>query len=104
MSLQGHALTKSFLIVSRFGKLRLYGLVRVGRDRHSWQELECFLFPEMLICVKEKKGITPQYVDGNSKRKLTRCHLKGSIVIKKHLKNVESLAGTYVVAKPTCSC
>ncbi|KAI4160780.1 MAG: hypothetical protein LQ342_005493 [Letrouitia transgressa] len=75
---------------SRFGKLRLYGTVRVGKDRQSWQELECFLFTEMLICVKEKRGAPPQYADGNSKRKLTRCTLKGSILIKKHLKHVES--------------
>ena len=74
----------------RFGKLRLYGTVRVGKDRQSWQELECFLFAEMLICVKEKKGAAPQYAEGNAKRKLTRCTLKGSILIKKHLKNVES--------------
>lgn len=62
----------------------------MGKDRQSWQELECFLFAEMLICVKEKKGAPPQYADGNSKRKLTRCTLKGSILIKKHLKHVES--------------
>ena len=77
----------------RFGRLRLYGTVRVGKDRQSWQELECFLFAEMLICVKEKKGAPPQYADGNSKRKLTRCTLKGSILIKKHLKHVESNPG-----------
>ncbi|MCJ1282275.1 hypothetical protein MMC26_001598 [Xylographa opegraphella] len=75
---------------SRFGKLRLHGTIRVGRDRQSWQELECFLFAEMLICIKEKKGAVPQYADGNSKRKLTRCTLKGSILIKKHLRQVES--------------
>ncbi|KAL8753483.1 MAG: hypothetical protein Q9184_005410 [Pyrenodesmia sp. 2 TL-2023] len=74
----------------RFGKLRLYGTVRVGKDRQSWQELECFLFTEMLICVKEKRGAPPQYANGNSKRKLTRCTLKGSILIKKHLKHVDS--------------
>ncbi|KAL8920813.1 MAG: hypothetical protein Q9172_004319 [Xanthocarpia lactea] len=74
----------------RFGKLRLYGTVRVGKDRQSWQELECFLFTEMLICVKEKKGAPSQYADGNSKRNLTRCTLKGSILIKKHLKHVDS--------------
>lgn len=74
----------------RFGKLRLFGTVRVGKDRQSWQELECFLFAEMLICVKEKKGAPPQYADGNPRRKLTRCTLKGSILIKKHLKHVES--------------
>lgn len=44
----------------------------------------------MLICVKEKKGAPPQYAEGDSKRKLTRCTLKGSILIKKHLKHVES--------------
>ncbi|KAL9026310.1 MAG: hypothetical protein Q9196_005006 [Gyalolechia fulgens] len=74
----------------RFGKLRLYGTVRVGKDRQSWQELECFLFTEMLICVKEKRGAPAQYAEGNSKRKLTRCTLKGSILIKKHLKHVDA--------------
>ncbi|KAL8725620.1 MAG: hypothetical protein Q9181_006349 [Wetmoreana brouardii] len=74
----------------RFGKLRLYGTVRVSKDRQSWQELECFLFTEMLICVKEKRGAPPQYADGNSKRKLTRCTLRGSILIKKHLKHVDA--------------
>lgn len=78
------------LTFDRFGKLRLFGTVRVGKDRQSWQELECFLFAEMLICVKEKKGAPPQHADGNLKRKLTRCTLKGSILIKKHLKHVES--------------
>ena len=79
-----------YLTHCRFGKLRLYGTVRVGKDRQSWQELECFLFAEMLICVKEKKGAPAQYVEGNASRKLTRCTLKGSILIKKHLKHVES--------------
>lgn len=82
-----------FLTACRFGKLRLYGTIRVGKDRQSWQELECFLFAEMLICVKEKKGAPTQYADGNSKRKMTRCTLKGSILIKKHLKRVDSNPG-----------
>ena len=90
-----HAATLSapcntYLTSRRFGRLRLYGTVRVGKDRQSWQELECFLFAEMLICVKEKKGAPPQFAEGNSTRKLTRCTLKGSILIKKHLKHVES--------------
>jgi Mg-chelatase subunit ChlD len=55
----------------------------------------------MLICVKEKKGPPPQFVDGgSSKRKTTRCTLKGSILIKKHLKQVESSPG----AKCTVPC
>ena len=73
----------------RFGKLRLYGTIRVGKDKQSWQELECFLFAEMLICVKEKKVALPQqWDDPNPGRKTTRCTLKGSILIKKHLNEV----------------
>ena len=53
----------------------------------SWQELECFLFAEMLICVKEKKVQTSPQWD-NAARKNTRCTLKGSILIKKHLNEV----------------
>lgn len=76
---------------NRFGKLRLHGQVRVGKDRESWQELECYLFGEMLICVKEKKvPDAQQYDDHSGKRKPTRCTLKGSILIKKHLKAIES--------------
>ena len=73
---------------SRFGKLRLYGTIRVGKDKLQWQELECYLFAEMLICVKEKKG--SGYDPGRAERgeKGTRCTLKGSILIKKHLEGV----------------
>jgi hypothetical protein len=72
----------------RFGNLRLHGVVRVGKDRQSWQELECYLFGEMLICVKEKKTNQPPIIL-DSGRKVTRCTLKGSILIKKHLKQVQ---------------
>ncbi|KAH9867825.1 hypothetical protein IAQ61_007129 [Plenodomus lingam] len=76
---------------SRFGKLRLHGHIRVGKDRQSWQELECYLFSEMLICVKEKKvAPQPQWdVLGAAADKKTKCTLKGSILIKKHLIQVE---------------
>jgi hypothetical protein len=61
----------------------------VGKDKQSWQELECFLFAEMLICVKEKKVAIPQWEDPMSTTKKTsRCTLKGSILIKKHLNEV----------------
>ena len=73
----------------RFGRLRLYSTIRVGKDRQSWQELECYLFGEMLICVKVKKGAT--FVDNNTGKKFSRCTLKGSILIKKHLRQVHSL-------------
>lgn len=71
--------------------------MRVGKDRASWQELECYLFTEMLICVKEKKNGTtqPQLEDPRTKRKLSRCTLKGSILIKKHLRDMDSVPGIY---------
>ncbi|KAK8036703.1 hypothetical protein PG993_008686 [Apiospora rasikravindrae] len=71
---------------NRFGKLRLYGTLRVGKDK----ELECFLFAEMLICVKEKKNLAAahQWDENGNPRKSTRCTLKGSILIKKHLNEV----------------
>lgn len=75
---------------SRFGKLRLHGHIRVGKDRQSWQELECYLFSEMLICVKEKKTAPQPQWDGSTvASKKTKCTLKGSILIKKHLNQVE---------------
>jgi hypothetical protein len=76
--------------MDRFGKLRLYGTIRVGKDKQSWQELECFLFAEMLICVKEKRSSVhhQQWDDPNTPRQGTRCTLKGSILIKKHLNEV----------------
>ncbi|RKF82647.1 putative vwa-like protein [Golovinomyces cichoracearum] len=74
---------------SRFGRLKLHGKIRVGKDSISWQELECFLFAEMLVCVKEKKVTQPsQWDDPSSGQKKTRCTLKGSILIKKHLNEV----------------
>ncbi|RMZ89175.1 hypothetical protein DV736_g3579, partial [Chaetothyriales sp. CBS 134916] len=73
----------------RFGNLRLRDFIRVGKDRQSWQELECYLFGEMLICIKEKKAAQPIVVE--SGRQLTRCTLKGSILIKKHLRRVQAL-------------
>jgi Pleckstrin homology domain len=61
----------------------------VGKDRQSWQELECYLFSEMLICVKEKKiAPPPPNWDEATKKKALKCTLKGSILIKKHLKQV----------------
>ncbi|KAK8253638.1 von Willebrand and RING finger domain-containing protein [Phyllosticta capitalensis] len=75
---------------SRFGKLRLHGHIRVGKDRKAWQDLECYLFSDMLICVKEKKHHSYNGHDpSNSKR--AKCTLKGSILIKKHLNHVESI-------------
>ena len=73
--------------------MRLYGSIKVGKDRQTWQELECYLFSEMLICVKEKK-IAGQADWDDSETRTKKCTLKGSILIKKHLKHVtESTQG-----------
>jgi Mg-chelatase subunit ChlD len=84
---------------SRFGKLRLHGHIRVGKDRQSWQELECYLFSEMLICVKEKKVAPAPQWDGSEApaSKKTKCTLKGSILIKKHLNQVEHSADELIL-------
>jgi hypothetical protein len=78
---------------SRFGKLRLHGRIRVGKDRRAWQDLDCYLFSEMLICVKERRPPLSQPFDGPLDPKKTKCTLKGSILIKKHLKEVETFIG-----------
>jgi len=83
---------------NRFGKLRLHGQMRVGKDRDSWQELECYLFGEMLICVKEKKSSDSNQFDESGRRKPVRCTLKGSILIKKHLKSLDASADEPVLA------
>lgn len=43
----------------------------------------------MLICVKEKKvALAGQWDENGMPKKTTRCTLKGSILIKKHLNEV----------------
>lgn len=80
---------RSLPSIYRFGRLLLHGTIRVGKDRQSWQDLECYLFTEMLICIKEKR---PQYqweTASESAKMRTKCTLKGSILIKRHLKQVQ---------------
>jgi dTDP-4-dehydrorhamnose reductase len=77
--------------------------MRVGKDRDSWQELECYLFQEMLICVKEKRIPEHQQYERQQKRP-SRFTLKGSILIKKHLKTIEDLAGMLNSALIICQC
>ncbi|GAB7346049.1 hypothetical protein MBLNU457_4815t2 [Dothideomycetes sp. NU457] len=75
---------------SRFGRLILHASIRVGKDRHSWQDLDCYLFSEMLICVKERKGQGQSWDSPDpSASPRPKCTLKGSILIRKHLKQVE---------------
>ncbi|KAF2400733.1 von Willebrand and RING finger domain-containing protein [Trichodelitschia bisporula] len=73
---------------SRFGKLRLHGYVRVGKDQKAWQDLDCYLFSDMLICVRERKPLPLQ--ESYDQKSKPKCTLKGSILIKKHLKEVET--------------
>ncbi|KAJ5639366.1 purine and uridine phosphorylase [Penicillium longicatenatum] len=69
---------------NRFGKLLLHGQMSVGKDRETWQKLECYLFTEMLICVKEKKP--------------SSCSLKASILFKKHLRSLETDTDDYILS------
>ena len=75
----------------RFGRLLLHDTVKVGKDGVSWQELECYLFAEMLICVKERPNQRAAANGTGPPR--TRCVLKGSIMIKKHLSQIETSSG-----------
>jgi hypothetical protein len=80
----------------RFGRLILHDTVRVGKDKQAWQELECYLFTEMLICVKAKKispSASQQWEEPQSGKGKPKVTLKGSILIKKHLKQVEIVPG-----------
>ncbi|KAK4909128.1 hypothetical protein LTR28_000219, partial [Elasticomyces elasticus] len=83
----------------RFGRLILHATIRVGKDRQSWQDLECYLFSEMLICVKEKRSQQNQHREGadNASHKSSKCTLKGSILIKRHLKEVQPFPETNVL-------
>ncbi|KAF1822456.1 uncharacterized protein K489DRAFT_292355, partial [Dissoconium aciculare CBS 342.82] len=80
---------------NNFGKLKLRGsAIKVGKDRKVWQELDCYLFSEMLICVKEKKvSASACHVwDGlEQSAPAARWVLKGSILIKKHLEEVAAV-------------
>lgn len=86
--------------MNRFGKLRLHGTIKVGKDCQAWQELECYLFSEMLICVKEKKvsSAASQWSNGQQKKKAVKCTLKGSILIKKHLKKVNDSSSRGIIS------
>lgn len=83
---------------SRFGRLILYATIRVGKDRQSWQDLECYLFTEMLICIKEKKVAASQSWGAmpDTPKVKPRCTLKGSILIKRHLKQLEYIPGRWI--------
>jgi hypothetical protein len=86
-----------------FGKLRLHGTIKVGKDCQTWQELECYLFSEMLICVKEKKAASnQQFANGAARKKSVKCTLKGSILIKKHLKKVNVSGGSGTASPLDC--
>lgn len=84
----------------RFGELLLHGVMSVGKDRQAWQELECYLFSEMLVCVKRKKKTSSMQTWDSSEAQssaLSRCTLKGSILIKKHLSHMETFREGHVL-------
>jgi len=64
--------------------------MRVSKNWQSWQQLECFLSTEMLICIKEKRNAPLKLTGNDSARHVTKCTLKGSIMLNKHLEHVEA--------------
>ena len=90
------------LTTTRFGKLRLHCHIRVGKDRRAWQDLDCYLFSDMLICVKERKVAQNTQHDGiiGADPKKPKCTLKGSILIKRHLRTVEMSPGKAIHLSP----
>lgn len=90
----GDTLSFAVLLLTcrRFGPLHLHANICVGKDRRTWQDLECYLFSEMLICVKEKR-VTSMRDGTRSDASVSKCNLKGSILIKKHLRQVAASQG-----------
>ena len=74
----------------RFGRLRSYAVIRVSKDKQLWQELECFLFTKIIICIKEKKGAPLLLTGSDLESEVTKLTLKGSILWCKHLEHVEA--------------
>ena len=80
--------------MKRVGKLRLHGQLSVGADGGSWEELQCYLFDETLICAKDKRTLRNQSSDDQALTQDSPLYaLKGSIFIKKHLESIESVGG-----------
>nr|POE59371.1 hypothetical protein CFP56_24640 [Quercus suber] len=84
----------------KFDNLLLHGRLLVGKDGHSWQDLDCYLFTDMLICVKERR-LSPQaghgWDDSDVSFSKPRYTLKGSILIKKHLRYVGIIPESYTL-------
>ncbi|KAL1610465.1 hypothetical protein SLS60_002133 [Paraconiothyrium brasiliense] len=68
----------------RFGSLQLYGHLTVGKPEQRTQELHCYLFEEILILTKDKRGPEPPTVKVRD-QEVKKCTLKGSVLFKKHL-------------------
>ncbi|KAK9388097.1 hypothetical protein V1515DRAFT_599624 [Lipomyces mesembrius] len=76
------------LDLSSFGKVRLWGLLCVSY-MDSWQVLDCYLFRDYLICVKEK---IEDFQDTNVSPGSQPCHdrlsIKSFVCLRKHLVSV----------------
>nr|POF05993.1 hypothetical protein CFP56_53380 [Quercus suber] len=78
---------------AKFGTLLIHGRLRVSKDGRSWQDLDCYLFTNMLICVKERKLVSHanrEWDDSSTPSSKSRYVLKGSILVQKHLKRVDA--------------
>ncbi|WPH02822.1 Hypothetical protein R9X50_00569000 [Acrodontium crateriforme] len=83
-----------------FGDLIQHGMIRVGKDKNSWQLLECYLFPTMLICAKERKpqaNGNPSWDHVEGPAGTRKCTLKGAIQIARHLTDVQADPETHTL-------
>ncbi|KAK9476741.1 hypothetical protein V1514DRAFT_344442 [Lipomyces japonicus] len=76
------------LDIASLGKLRLWGRLGVGY-MDAWQALDCYLFRDFLICVKEKNGNSQDLSSSPSQiSPMDRLTIKSFLCLRKHLLNV----------------
>ncbi|KAK9245019.1 hypothetical protein V1506DRAFT_460019 [Lipomyces tetrasporus] len=76
------------LDITSFGKVRLWGLLCVSY-MDAWQVLDCYLFRDYLICVKEKVEDFPdKNVSPGSQPSRDRLSIKSFVCLRKHLVSV----------------
>jgi hypothetical protein len=68
----------------KFGSLRMYGNVTVGKSWEQTQALICYLFEHILILTKERSGSKWPTIRVRGSE-VNRCSLKGSILFRRHL-------------------
>ncbi|CAN6670683.1 hypothetical protein TRVA0_043S00738 [Trichomonascus vanleenenianus] len=68
----------------RFGNLRLHGTFFLSKDQASWQEVTCYMFDNIILCVKDfttKYGAKSAYVKATINfNDLIHCSVKNKVL------------------------